>query len=94
MAPVTTALKPGPSLLMLYSMMFAVPRTDEAAVTAVVVAAVAAGGQVGIDQPALGGVDGAQHVDAKRGPGLHAIPGLGHGASPRSCNASLSAFNA
>lgn len=41
MAPVTTALKPGPSLLMLYSMMFAVPRTDEAAVTAVVVAAAA-----------------------------------------------------
>jgi hypothetical protein len=42
MAPVTTALKPGPSLLMLYSMMFAVPRTDEAAVlaTAVPVAAV------------------------------------------------------
>jgi hypothetical protein len=41
MAPVTTALKSGPSLLMLYSMMFAVPRKDEAAATAVVVAAAA-----------------------------------------------------
>jgi hypothetical protein len=39
MAPVTTALKSGPSLLMLYSMMFAVPCTDAAAATAVVAAA-------------------------------------------------------
>src|SRR6516162_2400663 len=59
------------------------------------IAAVPAGGQVGIDQPALGGVDGTQYVDAKRWPGLGAIPCLlCHGASPRSCSASLSAFSA
>ena len=58
------------------------------------VPAVPAGHQVGVDQSALGGIDGAEHVHAKRRPGLSAVPCLGHGASPRSCSASLSAFNA
>ena len=45
--------------------------------------------------PALGGVDGAEHVNAKRCPGLGAVPCLlCHGASPRSCSASFSAFSA
>ena len=58
------------------------------------VPAVPAGHQVRVDQSALGGIDSAEHVHAKRWPGVGAVPYLGHGASPRSCNASLSAFNA
>ncbi len=42
MTPVTIARKSGPSLLMLYSMMFAVPWTDESAASAVVVEATGA----------------------------------------------------
>ena len=53
-----------------------------------------AGQQVRVDQGALGWVDGAEHVHAKREPGVAAVPGGSHGASPRSCSASLSAFNA
>ena len=58
------------------------------------VPAVPARHQVRVDQSALGGIDSAEHVDAKRRPGVGAVPYLGHGASPRSCSASLSAFNA
>ena len=64
------------------------------------VPAVAAGRQVRVHLRALGRVDGAEYVDAERYPRLRAVHGPGgrrqlrHGASPRSCRASFSAFSA
>ena len=57
-------------------------------------AALRAAAQVGVHHGALGRVNGAEYVDTERVPDVAAVRWAGHGASPRSSSASLSALSA